>query len=628
MFMRSSILRVIPCLSLLFGLNAVSLSAQNFQLVRLGTFAHGSFDQAGAEIGAYDPATKRAFVTNGARKSVDVLNVSNPASPSFLFLINLSPRAANSVAFRDGVLAIAVEAANKTDPGSVEFYDAFGTHLKSVPVGSQPDMITFTPDGRRLLTANEGEPNDAFTVDPEGSVSIIDISSGIANATVATAGFLSAPLDPGVRRFGPNAASVTKDFEPEYIAISPDSTTAWVTIQEANAIGILNIAAGAFTRIANLGLKDHSLSGNGLDASDMNGGVINIANWPIKGMYQPDTISLFRYQGKNYLVTANEGDTRDWPGFSEVVRLGSAGYVLDSTVFPNAATLKNNNNLGRLNVTRSSGDTDGDGDFDVILSFGGRSFSIWSADVAQTFDSGDQFEQYLAAHTPATFNVSNTNNTKKNRSDDKGPESEGLTVYGVAGRTFATIGLERDGGLFTYELLGPSSANLIDYITNRDFTQTPALDKGGDLGPEGVLFIKGSDSPNGKPLLMVTNEVSATTTLYQIRAVNDITEKLQITVTGGAADRGHDTYTGRVKFWNRSDETIDGNFYFIPTNVEGGLDLKNKTGTWQGRPYIELLLPQLAPGEKAEFDVEFSPANRNIGPGQIQFEAHILAGSL
>jgi DNA-binding beta-propeller fold protein YncE len=627
MLMRTLAYRFVTTLLIVLGLN-VAVSAQNFQLVKLGTFAHGSFDQAGAEIGAYDPATKRAFVTNGARKSIDVLNLINPSSPAFLFLIDLSPRSANSVAFRDGVLAIAVEAANRTDPGSVEFFDAFGNHLKSVPVGSEPDMITFTPDGRRVLTANEGEPNDAFTIDPEGSVSIIDISSGIATATVKTAGFGSASLDPGIRRFGPSAASVAKDFEPEYIVVSPDSKTAWVTIQEANAIGILDIEAGAFTRIANLGLKDHTLPGNAFDASDQNGGTINIANWPVKGMYQPDTIALFTYQGSNYLVTANEGDTRDWPGFSEVVRLGSAGYVLDPITFPNAAILKNNNNLGRLNVTRSSGDVDGDGDFDVILSFGGRSFSIWSADAAQTFDSGDQFERYLAANTPDTFNVSSTNNTKKNRSDDKGPEPEGLSVYSVGGRTFATIGMERDGGLFTYELLGPTSAGLIDYTTNRNFGQTPGLGQGGDLAPEGLLFIKASDSPNGKPLLMVTNEVSATTTLYQIRAVNDVTDKLQITVTGLAANRGHGSYTGRVKFWNRTDETLDGYFYFFATSIEGGLVLEHQTGMWQGHPYLELPLDHLAPGEKAEFDVEFTPASLKAGPGRIDFQIHILAGSL
>lgn len=292
-------------------------------------------------------------------------------------------------------------------------------------VGALPDMLTFTPDGKRVLVANEGEPNSNYTNDPEGSISIINI----ADFSVINAGFgqFNSQIDQlradGVRIFGPNA-TVAQDLEPEYITVSPDSKKAWISLQENNAIATLDLMTNQITSISPLGFKDHSLPGNGFDASDRDN-AINIANWPVLGMYQPDGIASYTVNGKTYIVTANEGDARDYNGFREAVRLGSNQYVLDPTAFPNASVLKNTANLGRLNVTTALGDENEDGWFEKIYSYGARSFSIWESDQATgklklVFDSGDQFEKIIAQRLPAFFNSNHTENSFDTRSDDKG----------------------------------------------------------------------------------------------------------------------------------------------------------------------------------------------------------------
>jgi hypothetical protein len=462
-----------------------------------------------AEIAAYDPATRRIFSINPTLSRVDVLDLNDPSDPVLAFTISLGGRP-NSVAINDGIIAVAVENAVKTDPGFVKFFDANGTLLSLVTVGALPDMLIFTPNGRRLLVANEGEPNDAYTIDPEGSVSIIDMTVGAGNlsqADVRTATFNDAipkANASSIRKYGPSA-TLAQDLEPEYIAVSHDSKTAWLTLQENNAIAILDIEGGVFTQLVGLGLKDHSQARNRLDASDADGG-INIANWPVFGAYQPDAIESYRVRGVTYLVMVNEGDTRAFTGFNEEIRVNSASYVLDPTVFPNATTLKQNGNLGRLTVTAATGDIDGDGDFDQIIVPGGRSFSIRTVAGDLVFDSGDDFEQITATQVPASFNSNGTATTFDTRSDNKGPEPEGIVLGKAFGRTYAFIGLERTAGIMVYDVSDPFSPRFVQYVNT-----VPD-----DISPEGLLFIKEEDSPNGKPLLVVSHEISSTTTIFEI----------------------------------------------------------------------------------------------------------------
>ncbi|WP_196511933.1 choice-of-anchor I family protein [Nostoc sp. NZL] len=481
----------------------------------------------GAEISAFDSGSDRLFVVAGS--IVEIYNVSNTGAltSASSLTTGFTPPAGtqaipNSVAVKNGIVAVAYAIQNTTtnaqQTGQVSFYNAAsGSFLNSVAVGALPDMLTFTPDGTKVLVANEGEPNSygqANSVDPEGSVSIIDISGGVANATVTEASFTSfnsqiATLKAaGVRITGPGS-TVAQDLEPEYIAVSSDGQTAHITLQENNAIAILDIASATITNILPLGVKNHNLPGNGLDVSDRDltnsTGKINIQNWPVFGLYQPDAIASFTANGQTYYITANEGDSRDYTGFSEEIRVGAAGYILDPTIFPNAATLKNNANLGRLQLTNATGDIDGDGDFDRIEAFGARSFSIWDGSGNQIFDSGEQFEQITATKVPTLFNSDGTVASFDTRSDNKGPEPEGVVIGVINNRTYAFIGLERTGDVIVYEVTNPNKPTFVQYIN------TPE-----DIAIEGLTFVSAADSPTSKPLLVTTNEVSKTVAVFEV----------------------------------------------------------------------------------------------------------------
>jgi DNA-binding beta-propeller fold protein YncE len=486
-----------------------------------GTFATGIFGESAAEIPAYDAKSRRLFVINAGEGKVDVLDMSDPANMVRVTQIAVAGTP-NSVAVHKGLVAVAVEAPVKTDPGAVEFYDTDGNLLKRVAAGALPDMVTFTPNGKYVLAANEGEPNDDYSVDPEGSITIINLSRGLHRATAQTADFgaYNAKKDKllaaGVRIFGPGA-TVAQDVEPEYIAVAPDSRRAWVSLQENNAFAVVDIRRGKVIDILPLGVKDHSIAGNGLDASDKDD-AINIANWPVYGMYQPDSVSAYNVRGRTYIVSANEGDTRDYDAFSEEARVKD--LTLDPTAFPDAAALQENENLGRLTVTNTLGDADGDGDFDKLYVFGGRSFSIWSSDGKQVYDSGDAFERIIADAYPDQFNSNEDDNDSfDSRSDNKGPEPEGLAIAELYGRTYVFIGLERMGGVMVYDITDPRRPDFVEYVNNRDFSGDPEAGTAGDLAPEGLIVVPAKDSPTHKPLLVVANEVSGTTSVYTIDLV-------------------------------------------------------------------------------------------------------------
>ena len=501
-------------------------------LEKIGAYEGGAL--GAAEITAYDAASKRLFVVNGANGTVDVLDLSTPAAPVKIGTIDVSALGAsvNSVAVHDGLVALAIQALAKTDPGVVAFYNAATLQrTASVQVGALPDMLTFTPDGLRVIVANEGEPNSynqADSVDPEGSVSVITVNRG-GTPSVATAHFRAfngqedALRAQGIRIYGPNA-SAAQDLEPEYITVSADGSTAYVTLQENNAVAIVDIARATVSAIKPLGYKDHSLAGMGMDVSDEDGGsntnsgtpAIKIAPVRVKGMYLPDAIASYTSGGKTYLVTANEGDARaDWPGFNEEARVRafcSAG--LDPSVFADAANQILDSNLGRLRITSTpNGGFTGknaSGQCTELYSFGGRSFSIWDAStVSRVYDSGDQIEQRTQALANANFNASHDNNTLDGRSPTKGPEPEGVVLGSFGSKTFAFVGLERIGGVMVYDITNPAAASFVTYLNTRSGLT-------GDRGPEGLALIPAAKSPNGKPLLIVGNEVSGSTTVMQI----------------------------------------------------------------------------------------------------------------
>ena len=414
-----------------------------------------------------------------------------------------------------------------------------GKPLGAVAVGPLPDMIVWTPDGKKLLVASEGEPNDDYDVDPEGSVSIITLGADgqlaerVTNASVQMVGFGAVVPDENVRVFGEDA-TFAQDAEPEYIAVSEDSKTAWVTLQENNAIAKLNIETAQFEWVRGLGYKDHSVLGNALDPSNKDDG-IEIANWPVYGLYIPDAIAAFRVGEEQYLITANEGDSRDYDGFSEETR--AANLDLDPDAFAGWEDIQDNKNLGRLTVTTTMGDVDDDGDYDEIYCFGGRSLSIWSAEGELVSDTGDQFERITAAKYPDFFNSTDDDNGFDSRSDDKGPEPEHVVVGDVGGSKVAFVGLERIGGIMAYDVSDPEKPRFLDYVNNRDFSipiwievtivdpdtgeeteeeiLNPEWQKAGDLSTEGLVLIPGSAS--SCPLVISANEVSGTVTVFEIQ---------------------------------------------------------------------------------------------------------------
>lgn len=499
--------------------------SQPIRLSVAGTYQTDNFDEGAAEIVAHDPATQRLFVVNGFANAIDVLDATDPEEPTLAFQIDLAGYGdgVNSVAVKHGVVAAAVQADPKQNPGEVVFFDTDGVFLNRVTAGALPDMLVFTPDGSKVLVANEGEPDGDYLIDPEGSVSIVDISGGVAAATVTTAYFTAfnpekdALNAAGVRIFGP-AATVAMDLEPEYIAVSADSKTAWIACQENNAVAVLDIAGGEITAIHPLGFKDHSRPENALDASNRDD-VINLAAYPnLFGMYQPDAIAAFQIDGEAYLITANEGDGRDYDGFSEEERVKD--LPLDPLAFPDAAELQTDDVLGRLKVTTTLGE--GPAGFQTLYAYGARSFSIFKprpGGLDLIFDSGSQFEALTAAMLPTAFNANNDDNDSfDSRSDDKGPEPEAVAVGVIDGKTYAFAGLERIGGIMVYDVSVPMAPVFVQYLNNRSFGESAASPAAGDLGVEGLAFIAATESPTGKEMLAAANEVSGTTTLFNIEA--------------------------------------------------------------------------------------------------------------
>lgn len=512
---------------------ALVASAHGAPLTRIARYETGIFDESAAEIPAYDPIQQHLFVVN-AEVGVDIFDMSDIGSGNMPHIGQLATPGTNSVAVHDGLIALAVANDVETSPGTIQLYRMVNgqpVFQGAAGTGALPDMLTFTPDGSRLLVANEGEPDDG--IDPVGSISVVDVTNPAAPA-VQIAGFEAfnsqiAQLQADNVHLFPEALdgtiSVAQDLEPEYITISGDK--AYVGLQEANALAVVDIPSATVEAIKGLGYKNHALEGNELDASDKDGGV-NIREWPIFGMYQPDAIASYQLDGKTYIVTANEGDARD--DYEERVE----DLDLDPGVFPNADWLQEKENLGRLEVNADMGDLDDDGQYERIVSYGARSFSIFTEQDGKmqlVFDTGSEFEQILAAEYPDDFNNDNDENDPDSRSDAKGPEPEGVTLGEIDGSIYAFVGLERMGGFMIYDVTDPADPSFIEYINPRDFDGDPEAGTADDLGPEGLVFISATDSPTGNPLLVVANEVSGSTSVYSIDT-NTIPEPTVLALLG------------------------------------------------------------------------------------------------
>ncbi len=453
--------------------------------------------EGAAEISAYDEKTKKLFtVNNSGTNQIDVIDLSDPTKPTKIGKIDLTPYegASNSVSVFDGKLAVALESTvSKQGNGKVVVFNTSDLSLiKQIAVGALPDMITFSPDGKFIMTANEGEPSTDYLQDPNGSISIIEVANGYAVTTLNFESFSAqaATLQKDGFRISKYAKSFAQDIEPEYVTISDDSKTAWVTLQENNGVAKVDLTSKTITAIYPLGFKDFNTAANAIDVSDKDD-KIAFNPWKVKGMYMPDGISHFTANDTPYFVTANEGDAREYTAYSDIKRMKD--MKLDATVFPDAATLKLEPNLGRLNLITDMGDSDGDGDLDELVAFGARSFSIWNGNTGKiVFDSKNDVDK--KTQELGTYD--------DKRSDDKGSEPEAVVAVKMGTQNILFVGLERSDAFMTYDVTNPASPQYLQTVKTGD-------------APEGILFIPASKSPTKRSLLVVSSEGDGTIKIFQ-----------------------------------------------------------------------------------------------------------------
>ena len=546
-------------------------SALNISLVGRAVL-NAQSPEGAAEIVAYQASKKWIYAINSSgdeavvniipadtfdtaalvQDNEGIVNATNLTSTSTLTLNDNTPGDANSIAIDENnqMLAVAMAAKNVGEAGQIAFYDISGdtpAFIKNVPAGFLPDMVTFNQDGTKVVVANEGEPNGDYSIDPEGSVSIINIVEGVVADTATNIDFTTynsqqAELEsdgfvfanPTGRTINGNVINTTvaMDLEPEYVSISKDNNYAYVSIQENNGLAIINLEDNS-VELKALGFKDWS--DLQIDASDKDGGV-NFKSYPgLYGMYQPDTISSFSWKGANFIVSANEGDAREYffdvTDEADCTAKGGLDYdeddgcpayidesrVEDLTLAANFDYLNNDDDdIGRLKVSTVKGDTNDDGQYESLYAYGARSFTIWDSNGLVVFDSGDDIGRITASVHGEAFNNNEDENEGDTRSDDKGAEPEALTIGTIDERTFAFIGLERMGGIMVYDITNPYDVQFEDYFYNRGVIE--GADITGDLAPEGMVFVTAEQSATGEPLLIIGNEISGSIAVWQIAA--------------------------------------------------------------------------------------------------------------
>ncbi|MEC7939340.1 MAG: choice-of-anchor I family protein [Pseudomonadota bacterium] len=564
------------------SLDALSLQCQSSQLpvaseaevtglTLVGSsIANAPFATSAAEIVSYDSCTDKLYVVKAQAKKVDVLSMNADSSPNSEGSIDLQSAAlasginigaANSVSTYQGLVAVAIENADKQQNGIIALYRSDSLELiTTYTTGALPDMVSFSKDGRYIASANEGEPNSDYTIDPEGSVTLVDLANGLMQAKVTQIDFKAfnqgqprhAELTDKVRISAPNA-TVAQDLEPEYLTFA-DNGKLYVALQENNALAAIDVVTAEVDAILGLGGKPWDSAQ--LDASNKDKNIGNLQSYAmLEGLYMPDSITSYSVDGNTYIVTANEGDGREYGIKTTQKVCDDKGFEWDGDEFqgtenyttekdfciayvdevrgkkldvdanhPLAGALKDNKQLARLKVIKPQGTLAAD---QKVQAFGSRSFSIWNDSGELVFDSGDDFARIVLEQDPANFNSTNDNNQSgDDRSDDKGVEPEAIEVAEINGKHYAFIGLERQGGIMVYDVTQPKNASFISYLNNRDFTQPVCTkvdedgdcdndtynSKAGDLGPESIKHFTRS----GNHFIAVGNEVSGSASVYRV----------------------------------------------------------------------------------------------------------------
>ena len=523
------------------------------------------------EIVDYNTVTGWAYAVNGHTGCLTAININDMENSSSVDLLDgndidiksiieeecegFSYGDMTSVAVSsDGTkLALAIQAEGYEDSGRAAIFtcnaDGTLTFEAAYDTGVQPDMITFTPDDSKVLTANEGEPREGYggrATDPAGTVTVIDLASGSAE----NIGFEAydgederqALVDAGIVLKKDTAPSV--DLEPEYIAAGDN--TAYVTLQEANAIAVIDLSTNKVTGIYSAGFEDYSKVAVDIDKKDEKYNAKTYES--LLGIRMPDGIALYSTGGTDYVITANEGDSREW---GDYLNEDERNFKDGETSPTGKITAENSDLTGKV-VFFDSSDYDGlKSDKDYL--FGGRSFTVFRVDadgLTEVYDSGSDFEAKTAEYIPDNFNCSNDDKAIDDRSGKKGPESESVTVGTVNGRTYAFVGLERIGGVMVYDITDPENASFTNYINSRDFSE----DIAGDDSPEGLCFISASDSKNGSAYLLAACEVSGTVAAYRLTSRSG---------SSGSSGGGHSGGSGSSTSSSYHDISV-------PSSVTGG----------------------------------------------------------
>ena len=502
--------------------------------------------EGSAEIATYHAGSKRIFATNGVKNTIDIFDISDVANPKKVGSVALSPYGndVTSVAAGKDVVVAVVNVSDKfsatgvptTTNGKIVVFDTAGKVLSSPDVlGVLPDSVSFAPNGTTALVAIEAQPvcakDDPATAakedadytkasDPVGGVTVVDLSDPAA-PVLKFAGFDQFTVSE-MRAKGIAVSSVvnnvSKDFEPEF-ATAIDNNYAYVTIQEANAIGKLNIQTATFESITRA--FESKVSQVARDTSDRDSGAGPRTYANVVGASQPDAIAGFKMGSGNYFITANEGDAREYTCLNDDLR--GASLKVDPRRFPDWKTLSGTAALGRAKVNPNNGDRDGDGDIDTIHLRGSNSMTMYRNGYA-LWDSADLLDQIqTAAFGVANINGSHSLSSDKatmnyvgqDRSDDKGSEPEGVAVGMVGDRRIAVLGLERMSALAVFDITQPRVPVFIEWLQMLPAKATPAKDVK-YWSPEGIVFVPADKSPSGKALIITSYELSGSLSIHQI----------------------------------------------------------------------------------------------------------------
>lgn len=543
-------------LLLLVGCAGLALGQENrnFELEHIASWSAGDvqFDANWVESALFDGETGRIFSLNTGANRVDVVDISTITTPTMVTSWPLTEWGSNAraIAIHGDVLAVAISTDAST-PGTVVFFETNGNMLTTMGAGYSPKDLVFTPDGKKVIVANEGVPSDDLSFDPPGTVSVITLALTGNTLPVFSAANVGASslaaveldfeifdikrLDDSIRIFNQLSGSALLDLEPESIALESSGYVAWIVLQENNAVARVDIGDAddddsndnlEITDVLGLGYSDAFTAADGFDGSASDS-AIRIIQHPVRQLRLADGVANFHKDGIEYLVMANEGSKRTFAQFDEVSSV--AAVTLDFTAFPTRANLQESKNIGRLEISTVDADTDGDGDIDVLYAFGSRSFTIYdvssTSGIVELFDSRAQIETIVASRNPVAHNAADkANQSFDSQSIKAGPTPEGVAVGEINGRHYAFVTLEQTGGVMMWELLDIDSPTFKAMGNTRDYSVSingGNFATAGDMGPGHVQFVPASSSPTETDLVIVSNEVSGTVSLFQVNEVGD-----------------------------------------------------------------------------------------------------------